>query len=911
MSQTESHPPSQGAPTRRLLKAAPVILVGSVMFTFISYWRVAAVVLCDMASTAFYIGGIVEQLIGPAAPAIILAVMLFSYAVRSVYIESCSMFVRGGVYRVVKEALGSLPAKGAVSALLFDYILTGPISSVSAGQYLTGLFLDMLALLLPGHAIHNELTQSTIRSAGSVVIAVLITLYFFRKNIIGIHESSDKALRIMYFTSIMAIIVLIWSGITLAVRGPANALTWKPDLSEKFEYETESGEDRITHEPREVWKRDSNGNFVVQRDSEGNPVPRLNPVTGHQEDPLGFLPDLFPSFAEKVRNPTSLWTFVGLIGLLIAFGHSVLAMSGEETLAQVYREVESPKLKNFEKAGFVIFIYSLILTAGTSFLAVLLIPEEVRMRFYADNLLGGLAMHVVGPAHVRLVLNALVVIAGFLILSGAVNTSIIGSNGVLNRVADDGVLPDWLQKPHPKYGTTYRMLRIIAGLQVVTIIVSRGDMILLGEAYAFGVVWSFALKAISMVVLRFQDRRPREFKVPFNISIGSFELPVGLGLITLVLTGTAIANLFTKEVATVSGLVFTAVFLTTLIVSERFTNKSRGGTAPEHLEQVSQQTTDVVSDKTVGLTLPYRKVVAVRSPEHLDVLRLTLEETDPETTEIIVVMAKTLAWGSQATPPGLDRYDQRLITAVIEMGETIGKQVKPLVVPTNNALFAIVNTASSLQAQEIVVGTSSTLTAESLLNRLAAHWTQLHEGQSCPLTIRVLDRNLEVHYDLSGGNRIPKISQPKTRSVADLREAAVGARRVLMTHDGTPSNDDILDAVLTILDPGVELALVHVPSTKPAIELPTEAGKSLTFDRQRNQRVGRDIEVHELAADTGPAIVRLIREQDYNLVIVFSCATPENQLQPPGTNWLAHVDEQAPCLVFSARLPPGAVNGAS
>src|SRR6266568_702914 len=130
-------------PRRRLTE---VIIVSSVMFTFISYWRTAAVVLCDLASTAYYIGGIVESSIGAAAPWFILAVMLFSYAVRSVYIESCSLFVRGGVYRVVKEAMGGLLAKLSVSALMFDYILTGPISAVSAGQYLVGMFGNLLAL---------------------------------------------------------------------------------------------------------------------------------------------------------------------------------------------------------------------------------------------------------------------------------------------------------------------------------------------------------------------------------------------------------------------------------------------------------------------------------------------------------------------------------------------------------------------------------------------------------------------------------------------------------------------------------------------------------------------------------------------------------------------------------------------
>src|SRR5271155_5370972 len=133
-------------PTRRGPTPGQVLVVTSVMFTFISFWRTAALVLCDLASTAYYIGGIVESQIGAAAPWFILGVMLFSYAVRSIYIESCAMFVRGGVYRIVKEAMGGGLARLAVSALLFDYILTGPVSSVTAGQYIIGLINDFFEL---------------------------------------------------------------------------------------------------------------------------------------------------------------------------------------------------------------------------------------------------------------------------------------------------------------------------------------------------------------------------------------------------------------------------------------------------------------------------------------------------------------------------------------------------------------------------------------------------------------------------------------------------------------------------------------------------------------------------------------------------------------------------------------------
>src|SRR5438128_8685014 len=167
---SDSNGPS---PARR---AAQVIIVGSVMFTFISFWKTAAVVLCDLASTAYYIGGIAEQAIGPAAPWFILAVMCFSYAVRNVYIESCSMFVRGGVYKVVREAMGGFMGKLSVSALIFDYILTGPISSVSAGQYVFGLLLETFKYF--GMPIESKELADAVKQCGAMVFAVAVTLYF-------------------------------------------------------------------------------------------------------------------------------------------------------------------------------------------------------------------------------------------------------------------------------------------------------------------------------------------------------------------------------------------------------------------------------------------------------------------------------------------------------------------------------------------------------------------------------------------------------------------------------------------------------------------------------------------------------------------------------------------------------------
>src|SRR5580698_8375377 len=188
--------------------AVKVFVATTVMLTFISFWRASAIVLADLASSAYYAGGDAEKVIGKSAPWFILAVMLFSYCVRALYIESSSMFVRGGVYRVVKEAMGGTLAKFSVSALLFDYVLTGPISAVVAGQYLAGFIEDVAKYM--GHPLPNFPENAFAASFG-----VLVAIYFWWKNTQGIHESSQKAVQIMIITTVMVVILIIWCTVTV------------------------------------------------------------------------------------------------------------------------------------------------------------------------------------------------------------------------------------------------------------------------------------------------------------------------------------------------------------------------------------------------------------------------------------------------------------------------------------------------------------------------------------------------------------------------------------------------------------------------------------------------------------------------------------------------------------------------
>ncbi|MHB8974261.1 MAG: amino acid permease [Pirellulaceae bacterium] len=849
---SNSEVPRGDSARSRLHKTSQVIIVSSVMFTFISYWRTAAIVLSDLGSTAYYIGGIVEQAIGPAAPWFILAVMLFSYAVRSVYIESVSLFVRGGVYRVTREALGGLAAKIAVSALLFDYVLTGPISSVAAGQYIMGLVAELSGThLLPW-----------VRTGGAVLIAGTVTIYFYRQNLLGIHESSGKALKIMAATTVMVVVVLSWCLITLAIQGPHNAVPWAPDLT-----------------------------------------PKMNFTMGHATSPLGFLEGTSFGNALASLHGGEFLSLLGVVGVFIAFGHSILAMSGEETLAQVYREVESPKLKNFERAAFIVFLYSLIFTAGVSFLAVLLIPNEVRMSHYADNLIGGLAMSVAGPLWARLLLNGFVVFVGFLILSGAVNTAIIGSNGVLNRVAEDGVVPDWLQKPHPRYGTTYRMLGLILALQLITILASQGDVMVLGEAYAFGVVWSFVFMTASMLVLRFKQPQGREFSVPLNIRWGRFEIPIGLGMVFLVLFFSAIANLLTKTTATKWGVGFTLAFLVVFVATEWFNNRRRRGEQHKHLEQFNRELTETVTPEVLGLSKPYRKLVAIRSPESMYMLEKALAETDPDTTDLVVMTANLVHTSEveAAEVENLTNYDQQLMTAVVTQAELAGKKVIPLIIPTNNPLYAVLRATSDLRAQEVVLGASNKYTAEDQLDQVALYWMSIHGGQPAPLTVRIISRNRDLYFDLAGGNRIPKVSERRARSVAELRAAGVGADRMLFVHDGSSAGHDLFQAILTTLDPKVSLTVARLPLEQHAA---ADEHDMFTEDLEQARQLKREVEQMTLTGDPGPSVIEAVKQGGCDLLVLLT--NREERLADAGAGepWTEYVVRHATCIVFLAVPPP-------
>jgi nucleotide-binding universal stress UspA family protein len=314
------------------------------------------------------------------------------------------------------------------------------------------------------------------------------------------------------------------------------------------------------------------------------------------------------------------------------------------------------------------------------------------------------------------------------------------------------VLPDWFRHPHHKYGTSSRLINLIVILQLITILISRGDVYMLGEAYAFGVVWSFAMKALSVLVLRYKQPQGRGWKVPFNFHIGRTEAPVGLFLITIALFALAIINVVTKRVATISGVSFTIAFFIVFEISEKY-NRRHTAAHSQEMEKFNLNTEEELSADAAHVR-PGNVIVAVRNPNRLEHLQRILEKTDTRRIDVVVLSVR------QVTQAGSGEHalevsqifsvdETEVFTKVVNLAEKAGKHVELMVVPGGNPYAAIIQAAQRLQSSRIVMGLSPKLSPAEQGATVGREWENLPEPRpSLSLEIVVPGEEESIFYNL-------------------------------------------------------------------------------------------------------------------------------------------------------------------
>jgi hypothetical protein len=238
------------------------------------------------------------------------------------------------------------------------------------------------------------------------------------------------------------------------------------------------------------------------------------------------------------------------------------------------------------------------------------------------------------------------------------------------------------------------------------------------------------MKAIGVLVLRVR-RHDQEYKVPLNFTIRGREVPVGLLLTTLTLFLVAIANLFSKKIATQSGIAFTVVLFLVFTVSEKI-NARRRIHKKQTLEEFNLDVQPEISPSQDTIRARAGCIlVAVRDYNRMAHLKNVLEKTNLRRHDVVVMTVRGVTAGAGeyelAENQLFTDYERELFTRVVAMAEKEGKTVELLVVPGVNPFDAMVQTAAKLQASRLVTGVSARMDSEELARRIGRAWERLPE----------------------------------------------------------------------------------------------------------------------------------------------------------------------------------------
>ncbi len=370
-------------------------------------------------------------------------------------------------------------------------------------------------------------------------------------------------------------------------------------------------------------------------------------------------------------------------------------------------------------------------------------------------------------------------------LAGAVNTAIVGSNGVMNRVSEDGILPDWFRRPHPRFGTSYRILNLVVFLQLFTILLSRGNIFLLGEAYAFGVMWSFAMKGLAVLVLRYKRPGEREFRVPLNFKIGSVEIPVGLGLITLTLFALCIINLFTKQIATLSGVTFTIIFFAAFTLSERYTHKRAAASVDMDQFNVASQASSLRrASAAARATFSFPSAITTRSTISPPSSTTFSPNAATSSSSTFAFCAARLPAKANSKPSSFSAASSSICSRRrFPSPKSAARPIKLAVVPASDPWEGIVRAATSLESTSIVLGHSTKYTAAEQARQIGDSWEALPDPRP-PFNLEIYSPGGQREFFMLGPHS-PQLTPNEVRLVHQLwlRFCGLVAPEELHHHD--------------------------------------------------------------------------------------------------------------------------------
>ena len=388
--------------------------------------------------------------------------------------------------------------------------------------------------------------------------------------------------------------------------------------------------------------------------------------------------------------------------LLVGFGSAWLAFSGLESISQLSPAMRFPLRRTTRRAMLAVMATMIVTSPVLTALSIGLLPEHIKAT-ESERFISELGL-IVGGLGVKL---AVVLTASSLLLFAS-NTAIIGSYHVFLALVKGGFLPKIVALRNYKFNTPHIAVAIATIIPILVIWLSRGEMKVLGDMYAFGLLGAFVFSSLSLDLIRWR--------------LGRRDFVFWLGVLTTAMVMVAWGiNLVEKQQATYFGGMVTIVGLLIAIGVRRawFIDLLVQIPFIQRLQaRAYRASEDLVEDELKGL-VTLAEAVEVK-PLYSSSTLLALRDESPRLIEEGITRAKGRGevalyciyveeWPglfAGDTPHTPNEEGVRTLKAVLQAVRRRNIEIIPIWAVSHNAAEAIANAAKVLDVDAVIIGAS-------------------------------------------------------------------------------------------------------------------------------------------------------------------------------------------------------------
>lgn len=388
--------------------------------------------------------------------------------------------------------------------------------------------------------------------------------------------------------------------------------------------------------------------------------------------------------------------------LLVGFASAWLAFSGLESISQLSPAMRFP-LRRTTRYAMTAVILTMVMTAPIlTGLSIGLLPEHVKAT-ESERFISELGL-IVGGIGVKL---AVVLTASSLLLFAA-NTAIIGCYHVFLALVKGEFLPKILAVRSVTFNTPHIAISIATIVPALVILLSGGEMRLLGDMYAFGLLGSFVFSSLSLDVIRW--------------NLGRRDPGFWVGVLTtgMVMLAWAV-NLVEKQLATYFGGFVTAVGMLTAVGVRRawFLDLLVQIPFVQRLQARAYRASEELVEEELKGLMTLGEAVEVK-PLYSSSTLLALRDENPRLIQEGITRAKgkgesTLYCIYVEEWPGLFAGDTphmpndqgiKTLRAALQAVREKRIEIIPIWTVSHNAAQAIADAAKALDVDAVVIGAS-------------------------------------------------------------------------------------------------------------------------------------------------------------------------------------------------------------